>query len=276
MRTFVALRIRLGKEHPFGGWLKLFLNSVYGKLAQRPDTEELVLHPEDVRPCDGGRSSGQRCTDRKQCRLRPHPCCPFRCTGDCGGYKPLGFSQSIFTRASWRIPPSGHVHWAAYVTAHQRTVLHGQLVSDGQEGLSCVQCDTDSCWSTEARTGGLGEALGEWSAPKECAEWRDFVGYAPKTYQAWDARTGEVIGHAKGISKDAARLFEQLREGVELERGVLALKTALRQEKINRKLFVAKLLKRQVRADGLHFGDRVLGEDGRTYPRTLTEINNDE
>jgi hypothetical protein len=95
----------------------------------------------------------------------------------------------------------------------------------------------------------------------------DLVILAPKTYAYIDGETGEYIARSKGIP-DAARWFHMLREGVTIDRGVNTFKTAARAGD----LFSRKHMHRAVHADGLHFGDRILGEDFLTHPPDVANV----
>ena len=139
---------------------------------------------------------------------------------------------------------------------------HGE---DGCYQVTSVYCDTDSVISTEERMENVGDQLGQF---KKEGSFFDFEALAPKTYAYVDAETGEFIAKSKGIP-NAARNFHHLRSGVSLERGVNTFRGAARG---GRGLFTRKSATRMVRSDGLHFGDRVLREDGKTWPVDVTEL----
>ena len=88
--------------------------------------------------------------------------------------------------ATWRIPANGYVVWSAYLTAKARIELHKQLVADGQDGLTAIYCDTDSCYSTTPRAYNLGSDLGQW-LPEGTFENREWL------WMRWIDRAGNPL-----------------------------------------------------------------------------------
>ncbi len=252
------LRHRAGKSTPMGKWLKLYANSLTGKLAQRPETEQVMLSPIDPKACPAdGICLGILCG---------RMCCKHACSRKCGRWDNLDADGTLWTRPLWRIGQCAHVHWAAYLTAATRIELRRQLVADGQDGLSAVYCDTDSVYATEARFNNIGPGLGEWM---EEGTFRNFVALAPKTYRYEDPAKNTAAARSKGIP-DAVGVWDDLvaHRPVALERGVKQLRTAARGES----LFERRTMTRALAYDGFHYGDRVLQADGRTYPQKLDEL----
>lgn len=135
-------------------------------------------------------------------------------------------------------------------------------------GEDSVYCDTDSMFCEDERTlADVGDELGQWGLEDV---YRDFVALAPKTYEYWDEATGQVKAASKGVP-EAARNFHRLAEGVTVERGVLSFKEAIR----GGDPFTRKKLTRRLRGDGKHFGDRILRANGRTYPQTVRQVDED-
>jgi hypothetical protein len=240
------LRHTLGKAHPIAKWLKWFLNSCTGKLAQRPETERVVMNPDpmDVKLCH----ASDDCRNRRLCGK---VCCEHRCSKKCGGWKSLSSEQGIWSHEVYRMAPSGYVHWAAYLTASTRLSLRSQLTADGQDGLTAVYCDTDSCYATRPRTWNTGKELGQWDVE---GTFKDFRALAPKTYRYTD-QNGNRHVRAKGIP-GADAVWDQIAAGetITVDRGVNSLKLALRDK--SGQLFKRRQLTRAVRADGVWFGDR--------------------
>jgi hypothetical protein len=135
-------------------------------------------------------------------------------------------------------------------------------------GEDSVYCDTDSMFCESERTeANVGPQLGQWGLEDV---YRDFTALAPKTYEYWDEATGQVKAASKGVP-DAERNFSRLVEGVTVEKGVMSFKSAIRKGDP----FVRKKLRRELKADGRHFGDRILRDDGRTYPQTVKQVDAD-
>ncbi len=159
-----------------------------------------------------------------------------------------------------RLSPCSQVHWAAYLTAQCRTTLRS-FMGDGEDA---VYCDTDSLFCENERHDGIGPNLGDFAFEGMYLD-GDFR--APKTY-AYGTEEGEAKGASKGIP-DAVRNFHKLADGVKLDRGVNTFKTALRKGD----MFQRRDLTRVVRPDGVHYGDRFLGEDGRTHAPVAVKVD---
>ncbi len=236
-------------------WLKWFANSFTGKTAQKPERESIQVNPEEkIKLCPGMGT------------------CYGGCSGDCGRAYPIDADHRIWSSSVWRLSDCSHIEIAAYLTAATRIELHTHSISDGQEGRTTAYMDTDCNFSTEARTVNMGNGLGQWK--REGLFW-DFRCLAPKTYAFVDPETGEFVAKSKGIPM-AEYNFEHLGGrfgGVLIDRGVDTFMTS-----VNRggSLFKRKNLWRSVNADGLHFGDRLLGEDGLTHARDIQELLSDE
>lgn len=282
------LRDEAGPKSGLGRWLKNFGNSASGKFAQRADVDEILLGPSEIQ--DECEPAYRSCPGGAAClRHEPKGCCQHTCWRRCGVMLPVGGSRWVYSRKIVRMPSAGYIHWAAYLTAHARVELHRQLTGDGQDGKTAIYCDTDSCYATKPRERNISShQLGWWKYEGELENW---IGLAPKTYGYYAAEhpsgrsagdpTGAQAGlvlHArsKGIPlgtdhNQALRreTWDRLRSGkaVVINRGVLSLRTAAK----NGSLFAKKGLSRMIHADGIHFGDRTLGDDGRTYPPSLVE-----
>ena len=243
------LRVTLGKESAFGPWLRLFANSLTGKLAENPSRRFVRLHPplKDIKIC--------RCMDK--CICEP--------------YRQLDTWGELWTVPYYRQASSGHVQWAAYVTSLSRIDLgHGMRAT----GTSLVYTDTDSVWSeSSSAPGNVGDAPGQWQLK---GGWSDWQCAAPKCYAFVDG-DGERIVRAAGIRLLPAE-WKQGR--AEQDRGVYSLVDAARTSGDtmtgHRGLFRARhhvwTMPSHGRTTGW-YGDRQLDQSsGVTYPVTIHEL----
>lgn len=248
-----------GKSSPLGQWLKLYANSLTGKLATKPEVERVTIDPDCPVFCPGGNACGG---NRALCGI--FGCCDHACTLRCGKAEPIAFGLPFFSQTFPRLSPCSHVEWAAYLTAYTR----GELLDFAAGADDGVYLDTDSLFCERARDTRIGKELGEWDLQDR---YEHMHVLAPKTY-AYTDETGKKHAASKGVP-DAVNNFLALADGqlVANDRGVYTFKSAVREGV----LFKRRDLQRRVRADGLHFGDRVLGTDGRTYPQTAKQIDKD-
>jgi hypothetical protein len=226
------------------GWHKWVPNSCTGKFAESPQKEKVVINPElsEIKRCECGSKT------KRQCRCKP--------------WRPLDQDGEIWAAPFWRIPSNGHVHWAAYLTAATRISLRDQLVSDGCGGLTALYCDTDSVYATTERYLDIGLELGQWKLENIISKWEAL---APKVYRFMNS-DGEWVVKGKGLPGLTSEQFDAFRAGEKVvnERGVKGFGQAARGDS----LFTRKRLERRNHADGIHFGDRILGKDGLTHPMT--------
>ncbi len=243
-------------------WLKGYINSCSGKLAMRPNSETVVT-ADGAKSCPGGDHPGRAC--------HPQRCCRHQlCTRRCGATPPLGSVEfGLFRKQQWFLSGCSHIEWAAHVTAFAR----GRVLAFA--GEDSVYCDTDSMFCEKERETlwgrNIGPDLGQWGLEDR---YRDFQALAPKTYRYTDADTGEPRAASKGIPdsvKNWAQLSDPLSAGVTVDRGVMSFKSAIRAGDP----FQRKNLTRKLRGDGRHFGDRVLRDDGRTWPVTVRQHDED-
>lgn len=248
-----------GKDSALGKWMKWFDNSATGKLAQKPEADEVVMAPINPKPCPGG-SWCNGVHDNVVER-----CCDHRCHNTCGKFEALDKWGTVWSRKIWRIPENGHVHWAAYLTSHARICLHKQLIADGMGGRSCVYCDTDSCYAEIERHEDKGRKLGQWL---EEGEYTEFEALAPKTYSYIDEK-GKRQVRAKGMfDPDWHKL--KAHEEIPVDRGVIQFKSAARS---GEGFFKRRDFTRSSQHDGVHFGDRTYdANEGVTVPTCLEEM----
>lgn len=261
-------------------WHKFFANSLTGKLAERPDKERIVMFPERDRivSCPGG-ACKPSCSARDSWRAcGSSQCCDKQHRGRCGAWKMLDLRATLYTMPFWKISECAHVHWAAYLTATARIQLGRQLRADGMGGTSSLYCDTDSVYATEPRTEDVETAedverqgektLGKWGYDGEVTDW---LAVAPKLYRYRNDK-GRQIVKAKGLSGIDRSQFDEFLRGkpVVNTRGVKSFKSACKDR--TGSLFVRKHLVRSNKSDGIHYGSRVLKDDGKTYPQTIKEL----
>lgn len=249
-----SLRDAAGKKTALGTFYKLLANSLTGKTASKPSREVITSDPDLPIFCPADFDCRSLL-----CGVR---CCVHQCAGTCGKRTALVPGLPIFSRTVEGLSECSQVHWSAYLTAHTRAEL--ARFAGGREDL--VYCDTDSLFCEEPRSERIGSGLGEWALENT---YQGFEALAPKTYLYAD-QDGVAHGASKGIH-DAVRNFHQLGSGVVMDRGVNTFKTALRHGEI----FKRRHLTRAIRPDGLHYGDRVLGPDGKTHPQTVQKLVGD-
>ena len=282
-------------------WHKLVDNSLTGKLAQKPEVEDVTLNldPADRKHCPATgclHESRRRCLENRD----PWQCCSHRCTRKCGAHEEIGIGSKLYSQVRARLPECGHVHWAAYLTAATRIKWHEMAIADGDGGRSTVYGDTDSIYAIRPRPGGVAAALAKLGDWKEEGAWTGWTCDAPKSYLF--QRDGKPVGpegtvvKAKGlpgIDERAWRRFTGIgagpsgedipAESVLRERGVMSLKSAARGRAIKAdgkatgerttSLFARKRIERQSRSDGEWFGGRRLGPDGLTHPTTVEDFH---
>ncbi len=256
MRQFFAVRKEYGPDSPEGIVHKLLPNSLSGKFAQKPESEVCVMNPEkEPTMCPGK----DKCPHRGACR------CPV----------PLDDEHRVWVKPVWRIPESGHIEKAAYVTSFVRCYWLDFATSDGEEGKSSCYSDTDCLFTEKQRTENVHSGLGGWEAK---AEYRNLECLAPKTYtylvevqpKEKFVKVGNKyrIAKAKGIP-DAEKNWAKIRNGEKIlvGKGVDSFKYAASRNYY----FKRKEMQRCVSSDGKNYGDRILRGE-LTYPRDAREF----
>lgn len=254
--SWYSFRRAVGKRSALGQWLRLFANSLTGKLAERPDRRSVRMHPDpgSIRICDGKR-----------------PCTILRCVGGCGAYEQLDIDGAIWSVPFYRQAPSAHIHWASYLTAHTRRAW---LEGAERVGDKLVYGDTDSIWSLSSdgvrhrKPGRTGDALGQWELQHTWTEWQCV---APKSYRFRDPKRGAVVRTAGlAISDDEWALGRAVSD-----RGVLGFVEAARSCGADEHTGERGLFRRAHREYSLSstaartgvYGDRLVDpRTGITYP----------
>jgi hypothetical protein len=160
-RILVGARLKFGKKTREGEWLKLLVNSLYGKLASKPEVQGLYINP------NPSVVLGAKDVER------------------------IGRELGVYRVTNEKVPDCGHIVWAAYITSRARVQLHKMLT----EKDDAIYCDTDSCFSIGDRnSNAIGKNLGDWSYE---GPFNNFEGIAPKVYRY--LREGKPYLKAKGV-----------------------------------------------------------------------------
>jgi hypothetical protein len=161
IETWWRARARAGKKTPLGEWLRLLSNSLTGKFAQGPERKSARMFPDEIKICEAKK-----------------PCSRTRCVGACGAYEQLDMWGQVWGVPFYRPANSGHVQWAAYLTAATR---ERWLVGAESQGLDLVYGDTDSIWTTSrVAPQPSGAGLGRWEYKHA---WQDWECAAPRAYR---------------------------------------------------------------------------------------------
>jgi hypothetical protein len=217
----VEARLRYGKKSREGEWIKIIVNSLYGKLGSKPEVTGLYINP------DSNIVLGSDNVER------------------------IGRELGVYRVTKERVPDCGHIVWASYITARARVQLHKMLVERGDDA---IYCDTDSCFSLYPRTDGIGKNLGDWA---DEGIFNDFRGIAPKVYHY--IRNGKPTLKAKGVvlPGDIDKAWEAIsrNERVYGRERIRGFKTALNlRAKGKGRLFEKEKVSKLVKEG---FGDRV-------------------
>lgn len=216
--------------------LKLFANSLTGKLAQQPERETLGFSNVLALPSES--------------KLLTPP--------DSRGFV-------WFAKSKLQVSPCARPEWSAYLTAEARIELLAQLSSIGD---SAVYSDTDSVFATREIARNIGTGLGQWKDEGRISE---FAAYGPKFYK-YDKSDGTQISKAKGMSGLTREGFDRLVSGEswELRRGVESIKSTIRRVGIA--AFAARTSVKGSHRNERWVGARLAGANGRTRPATLSQL----
>lgn len=235
-----AIRKRVGKKTALGKLLRLLPNTVTGKLAEGPHRRTAKMFPDQIKWCEG-----------------KHPCSRTICNGACGAYEQLDLWGQVWGVPFYRPSTSGHIQWAAYLTAATR---ERWLAGAENHGHDLVYGDTDSIWTTrkEAPTPSTG-GLGHWEYKHA---WTDFECAAPRQYKFTKAGEATVVTAGAQLTE-----ADWLRGEATRSRGVLSFTEAAAA---GRGLFAKKTTTWTVSTRGKEegrYGDRALDVDaGITLP----------
>jgi hypothetical protein len=245
--------------------IKLWMNSLSGKLAERPERRDYAIHQPMSGPLRAHEESG----------------------GTVGAWMPIDRACKHWQRETHQIPRNGRPSQAAVITAHTHTTLGTRLLRQG-DGL--IYCDTDSCYAaeydstdvdaTELGRFGYEGPLGQWSglAPKMFCYWSD-------AHQAYQVKAKGIPGatvddfeilakrgrlpdgtmpsiHAKNPAEQAAAKSLLVKK----VRGVESSKLRVRAHDIDPRFFVRKEVNRTLRRPACVAGTRYALPDGSTIP----------
>lgn len=256
MQKLIAARLSFGKDSREGKWLKLVANSLYGKLASRPESSTTYINPPNyVLNAD----------------------CPVCGDKPCNHLVRIGKRLPIYVKTTEKIPDCGYIVWAAYITARGRIQLHRALTEYG--GKDALYCDTDSVFCTERRANDLhriagvnasglpiDDTLGEWAYKGAFA---DFQGIAPKVYR-YVRSNGKPKVKAKGVVMpgDIDAAWTAIEQGIRVESPARprGFKSAIRADKV----FAASHTFRTVKSS---FGDRFAIGNGYSRPPDISELD---
>lgn len=242
MEDWYALRRRVGKKTPLGGWVSRLSKAFCGKLAEGPEKHRILVHPDKIKLCLRGKG------------------CRNGCTGRCRKYDQIDLWGHIWSAPYWKASPSGHVQWSAYLRAHTRIQLLTEMEKFGRD---LVYANTDSIWSQgRLLPTPISDELGHWERKHG---WTEFQCRAPNVYRCLDDN-GTPIVRAAGCS--GITDSEWKRGGGVLDRGVTTFRRAAKRA--DSKLFIHRnrrwTLPPEIPEDGI-YGDRKLsGGDHVTYP----------
>ena len=241
MHRWYEIRRNVGKDTPLGAWQSRLAKSLTGKFAEQPTRERVAINPAKIRICPrNGR-------------------CRIRCSGRCGAMNQLDLFGMVWTVPYFKLAPSGHAHWSAYLRAHTR-VQWLEAAERYQIGELCYG-DTDSVWSVGNTTPlPISDLLGAWEMKHA---WTGLDVRAPKIYRFTDGEGRKIFRGAPGMTEADWRRGKAV-----IDRGVFTLKQTAHSA--SGSLFRRKQQTRSIHTQGdipLWYGDRKLDlQTGITYP----------
>lgn len=244
MHEWYRIRREVGRDTPLGAWQSRLAKALTGKFAEQPERSRYVGNPEEIRIC----------TREKWCRNG--------CTGRCGRYQQIDLWGRLWSAPYFKLAPSGHAHWSAYLRAATRVqwLEAAERCSDG-----LCYGDTDSLWTIGRNTPEpISDDLGAWELKHT---FTDLEVRAPKVYAFVDGSGRKIYRGAPGLTEDDWRRGQAV-----IDRGVLTLRQAARGTK---GLFRAKVKRWTIPGHGTDpvlYGDRRLDPlTGMTHPLDAQE-----
>lgn len=210
--------------------LKLALNSLTGKLAQKTEVCTLKVRPDNPLDFIAG--------DENEKRKR---------TGWIGG--------DAFVQIHHKVSPCARPIHAATLTSRARVKLLERLERAGSDA---IYCDTDSVYTISIDSADVGDALGQWGLEGTLSDW---LAPGPKMYR-YIGEDGPMA-RAKGVPRATFEDVDRLVAGEQIQKtvGVEGVRSAFRS--VDR-AFVARTIKRQLRSTPLVAGTRWVEHDGST------------
>ena len=262
VERWYEIRRSTGRKTPLGQWIGGLAKALTGKLAERPDRDRVVMHPDSIKVCNG---RGPQC--RRKCSRR------------CGAYEQLDLKGHIYAVPYHRMSSSAYPQWSAYLrsmtrvqwlsqaelmTASRDVDATGRPVRDGGKAL-CMG-NTDSLWHTSRQTPEpLGDGLGQWEFQHA---WTDLEVRAPTIYAFRDPADPDGKLNVRGIP--GITEADWRRGAGMLDRGIVTFGKAVGT---NRGLFFRRHRKWSLPSrERVWYGDRKLHSDGLTYPASAEEL----
>jgi hypothetical protein len=247
MARWYAIRRKVGKDTPLGAWQSRLAKALTGKFAELPHRERITVHPKTIKICPR--------TGR----------CRNGCSKRCGAMDQLDLFGMVWAAPYFKLAPSGHSHWSAYLRAHTR-IQWLEAAERYRPGELCYG-DTDSLWSTGNTTPQpISDMLGAWEMKHA---WTELEIRAPKIYRFTDGEGRRIFRGAPGMTEADWRRGKGI-----ADRGVMTFRQAAHGAK-------GQLFRRRSRhwsipsreSRPLWYGDRKLDPlSGITYPPTSDEI----
>lgn len=248
MADWYRVRKKVGKDTPLGAWQSRLAKALTGKFAEQPGRERIAVHPKSIRIC-------QR---KKGCRKG--------CNSRCGAHRQMDLWGHVWAAPYWKLSPSGHAHWSAYLRAATR-VQWLEAAERYSPGQLCYG-DTDSIWVANTRTTPVpvADLLGAWEMKHA---WQKLEVRGPKVYRFVD---GEGVKHFRGAPGMTEADWRRGR-GI-VDRGVLTFLQSVHTSS-------GDLFRRRVRSwsipgrdhSPIWYGDRKLDAmTGITYPVDAREL----
>jgi DNA polymerase type B, organellar and viral len=262
------IRRKIGRKTPLGQWIGRLAKSLTGKLAERPDRQRVLMHPESIKVC-----------------LRRGHCKNGKCTGRCGAYEQLDLNGEIFGVPYQRLGGSSYPQWSSYLRAATRIQW---LEQAERYGTDLCFGNTDSLWTIGRQAPEpLGDGLGQWEYQHA---WCDLDVRSAGVYAFRELPDGEVFhvddsgpaleGEYRTIPGPlivrgipwATEADWKRGEGM-IDRGVMTFQRAARNA---HGLWTARkrmwTLPTSADADRAMWGDRMMGSGGYTVPMHAAEI----
>lgn len=252
MRRWYEIRRKVGRQTPLGQWQSRLAKALTGKFAELPGRARITVHPEKIRICP---RTGH---------------CRRGCTGRCGAMNQLDLFGYVWESPYFKLAPSGHAHWSAYLRAITR--VQWLEAAERYRPGELAYGDTDSIWVTgNTRPEPLSAELGAWEMKHV---FTDFEVRAPKVYKFTDGSGRPIFRGAPGLTDEDWR-----RGKATIARGVMTFRQAAHSgdgrlfRRNSRKWTLPQGPLDRESPDGIVWlGDRKLDlVTGITYPASATE-----
>ena len=264
VQRWYEIRRSAGKKTPLGQWTSRMAKAFTGKLAEKPERERVLMHPESIKVC-----------------LRTGPC-RQRCSGRCGSYNPLDLYGKIWGAPYSRLGGSSYPQWSAYLRACTRVQWLEQAERYGED---LVMGNTDSLWTLgRAQPAPLGDGLGEWEYQDTWSDLdiRSVTMYSFRKlpdHQEFVPDYSHAVPRGEFVTTPGELIVRGIPWATEedwkrgagiIDRGVVTFGRAVKSPN---GLWTKRTRKWTLpHRDRVLWGDRKLGEGGITYPMYAEEI----